>query len=301
MNSTETFCDVLLVDDDDNALEMLLLEMKASDLVAHACRNGNEALDFLEKQIPGAILLDVQMPGMDGFETCRKIREVNENVPVIFMTGLGETEDIVRGFEVGANDYVTKPLSLPVVMARLQAHTRTARLVRVTREAINASSSAMLAVDESGMLLWCNSSASQLIKGLHPEVELFEASTLPMEFDGLLITGKKDGDLVIELPGGGVAARCITGADNEIKVFTLSRLSVSSVEPVRAESQLTDRESEVLLWVARGKTNRDIAEILGMSPRTVNKHLEHIFEKLGVETRTAAAAAGARALVLKGA
>ena len=58
--------------------------------------------------------------------------------------------------------------------------------------------------------------------------------------------------------------------------------------------RLTARESEVLLWVARGKTNRDIADILGMSPRTVNKHLEHIFEKLGVETRTAAAAAARR-------
>jgi len=53
---------------------------------------------------------------------------------------------------------------------------------------------------------------------------------------------------------------------------------------------LTQREAEVLLWLSRGKTNRDISEILGMKPRTVNKHLEHIFEKLGVETRTAAAA-----------
>ena len=53
---------------------------------------------------------------------------------------------------------------------------------------------------------------------------------------------------------------------------------------------MTARESEVLLWVTRGKTNRDIAEIIGVSPRTVNKHLEHVFEKLNVETRTAAAA-----------
>jgi len=71
--------------------------------------------------------------------------------------------------------------------------------------------------------------------------------------------------------------------------------SVADWKPPR----LTDRESEVLLWVARGKTNRDIGEILGMSPRTVNKHLEHIFEKLGVETRTAAAAAAVRQFSLK--
>ncbi|HYF57970.1 MAG TPA: helix-turn-helix transcriptional regulator, partial [Burkholderiaceae bacterium] len=79
--------------------------------------------------------------------------------------------------------------------------------------------------------------------------------------------------------------------------------SAATTEAARADADassawrppaLTGRETEVLLWVARGKTNRDIAEILGMSPRTVNKHLEHVFEKLGVETRTAAAAAAAR-------
>ncbi|MEZ5701339.1 MAG: helix-turn-helix transcriptional regulator, partial [Burkholderiaceae bacterium] len=62
------------------------------------------------------------------------------------------------------------------------------------------------------------------------------------------------------------------------------------------EVALTPRETEVLSWLAKGKTNRDIAEILGMSPRTVNKHLEHVFEKLGVETRSAAAAIAGRLL-----
>ena len=63
-----------------------------------------------------------------------------------------------------------------------------------------------------------------------------------------------------------------------------------------ANAALTPRETEVLSWLAKGKTNRDIAEILGMSPRTVNKHLEHVFEKLGVETRAAAAALASRAM-----
>jgi DNA-binding CsgD family transcriptional regulator len=63
------------------------------------------------------------------------------------------------------------------------------------------------------------------------------------------------------------------------------------------EAALTPRETEVLSWLAKGKTNRDIGDILGMSPRTVNKHLEHIFEKLGVETRSAAAALASGHLV----
>jgi DNA-binding CsgD family transcriptional regulator len=63
-----------------------------------------------------------------------------------------------------------------------------------------------------------------------------------------------------------------------------------------ASAALTPRETEVLSWIAKGKTNRDVADILGMSPRTVNKHLEHVFEKLGVETRAAAAALASREL-----
>ena len=66
--------------------------------------------------------------------------------------------------------------------------------------------------------------------------------------------------------------------------------AVNAVHKRLSGAVLTPRETEVLSWLAKGKTNRDIADILGMSPRTVNKHLEHIFEKLGVETRTAAAA-----------
>jgi DNA-binding CsgD family transcriptional regulator len=67
-----------------------------------------------------------------------------------------------------------------------------------------------------------------------------------------------------------------------------------------ATAELTPRETEVLSWIAKGKTNRDIADILGMSPRTVNKHLEHVFEKLGVETRAAAAALASREMNLQG-
>ena len=73
--------------------------------------------------------------------------------------------------------------------------------------------------------------------------------------------------------------------------------SVASAERL-SHAALTPRETEVLTWLARGKTNRDIAEILGMSHRTVNKHLEHIFEKLGVETRAAAAALASRCIAV---
>ena len=78
-------------------------------------------------------------------------------------------------------------------------------------------------------------------------------------------------------------------------MLLLAQITTSGGDSARLQqAALTQREGEVLSWLAKGKTNRDIAEILEMSPRTVNKHLEHIFSKLGVETRSAAAAIGAR-------
>ncbi len=201
--------DVLVVDDDADALRMIQRALGSGATRVRCVATGAQALAAIDAAPPDAVLLDVLMPGMDGFETCRQLRVRHPELPVIFMTGLGETEHVVRGFEVGANDYVTKPVSAPQVLARLQAHTRTARMIRAIRDAV--------------------------------------------------------GTEAVPEPAEGV------------------------VHP-----KLTARESEVLLWVARGKTNRDIADILGMSPRTVNKHLEHVFEKLGVETRTAAAAAARR-------
>ena len=79
--------------------------------------------------------------------------------------------------------------------------------------------------------------------------------------------------------------------------FSDSATPASAAASRLNDAALTPRETEVLSWLAKGKTNRDIGDILGMSPRTVNKHLEHIFEKLGVETRSAAAALASGHLV----
>ncbi|AVS76709.1 DNA-binding response regulator, partial [Paracidovorax avenae] len=92
-------------------------------------------------------------------------------------------------------------------------------------------------------------------------------------------------------PGQRLLARPL-GASGLGETMLLLSVQAAGAEPAARlpRVDLTPRETEVLSWIAKGKTNRDIADILGMSPRTVNKHLEHIFEKLGVETRTAAAA-----------
>ncbi|MDB5815629.1 MAG: DNA-binding response regulator [Rhodocyclales bacterium] len=290
MSMHDDCCDVLLVDDSADTIALLTQELEGAGLKVHAARSGPAALRHLDLHAPGAILLDVQMPGMDGFETCSQIRARFDDMPVVFMTGLGETEHIVRGFEVGGNDYVTKPVAPLEVIARLQAHTRTARLVRATREAVNAADIAMLATD-GVRLLWSNTAARQLLHELQSDLSLIEGEAVAEPLQSMLLLRHNQDECLIPLVRGKLRARRVTETDQAIGIIALSRSDASPGVVGWNPPQLTARESEVLLWVSRGKTNRDIADILGMSPRTVNKHLEHIFEKLGVETRTAAAAA----------
>lgn len=281
---------ILLVDDDDDAQNMLRTGLTDAGMRVAVADSGEHALESLAQTLPDAILLDVIMPGLDGFATCGKIRMIDENLPVIFMTGLGETEHIVRGFEVGGTDYVTKPVSIPVVIARLQSHTRVSRMIRTTREALGAMDTAMLAHDKDFTLLWNNESARKLFATLTAEKFLEEGKTLPFRQNNEPQTEQA---FVVAVGTGAVEVRRMSSTNDDITICMLKQVDAAPSQEWQLP-RLTDRETEVLLWVARGKTNRDIGEILGMSPRTVNKHLEHIFEKLGVETRTAAAAAASR-------
>lgn len=199
---------VLIVDDLPENLSMLHDALDEAGYKVLVATNGESALARARQALPDVILLDAVMPGIDGFEVARRLKAdfTTQHIPIVFMTGLTETEHVVAAFEAGSSDYVTKPVRPPEVLARIAAHLRTAR-------------------------------------------QLQEAAR-----------NTPDG-----LDDGTLAAR-LTAA------FTL-----------------TPREAEVLFWVIKGKTSRDIGDILGTSPRTVNKHLEHVFEKLGVETRTAAA------------
>lgn len=199
---------VLLIDDAPDTVRMIAEALDEAGFTVLVATDGASALKRVARLRPDAVLLDACMPGMDGFETCRQLKLAPgmHTVPVIFMTGLTETERIIEALAVGGIDYLVKPVAPDELVARLHAHLRVAR-----------------------------------------------------ELDQAIQTQHRTEN---EPPTNG---------------------------PIR-ENPLTPREMDVLEWVAHGKTNRDIGDILSTSPRTVNKHLEHIYEKLGVETRTAAGA-----------
>jgi DNA-binding NarL/FixJ family response regulator len=275
---------VLLVDDAPSSLGHLYQSLESAGYSVVVALDGQSALERLEMVLVDAVLLDAVMPGLSGFETCKLIKSnpTLAHLPVIFMTGLAETEHIVTAFDSGGIDYVVKPVRVEEVLARLQAHIRTARVTRLAREAVDVAGFGVVLIDTQGRIAWQS-----------PQAKLLLAQDVSaINLSGLLSGAPEQA----RMPGyPDISVRNLGQVGLGETMLLLAQDGQRGGDSDRLQqAALTHRESEVLSWLAKGKTNRDIAEILGMSPRTVNKHLEHIFDKLGVETRSAAAAIGAR-------
>ncbi|MDH5709189.1 MAG: DNA-binding response regulator [Hylemonella sp.] len=280
---------VLVVDDAPDTLRMLCDALAQEGYTVLVARDAVEALARFELAVPDAVLLDAIMPGDDGFTLCRRLKAEPSwaHVPVLFMTGLSETEQIVQGFASGGVDYVVKPLKIPEVLARLATHLRNAHVSRLAREAVDVAGLGVVLLDSQGRMAW---RSPQAMRWLHEALGQGDDDAALRDW---LQRAVHEGEIDTALPDGGRLQARYLGSGGPGEVMVLLRRHSASADPSQqrlADAALTPRETEVLSWLAKGKTNRDIADILGMSPRTVNKHLEHIFEKLGVETRTAAAA-----------
>ncbi len=192
---------ILVIEDEPEMRRNLQTMLRLEGFEVLSAANGRAGLAVAQAEIPDLILCDVMMPVMDGHELLRALREVpgTMNIPFVFLTAKGERADLPSGMNLGADDYLTKPVAREDLL-----------------EAVNARFKRQNQLDQR-------------------------------EF----------------------------------------RPDFSSAEPLLSLG-LTPRVAEVLLWVAQGKTNADIATILGISESTVKKHLLDIFVHLGVETRSAA-------------
>lgn len=304
MNDADPKTVVLVVDDNPDTLAMLTAALEQLGAQVLVATDGERALTAVARIVPDIVLLDAVMPQMDGFETCRRLKRLPElaHVPIIFMTGLRDTDRIVEGLEAGGVDYVTKPIVIDELLARIRVHTGNARLSKSARAALDTTGRFLFATDAGGRLLWSTPQASRLLAAAFanfddlnftfptPVVKWLEARNegLIDQHAAVLQVGPSGRTLNISFVGR-------MGGD-EILVRVAEESASEDASFLKEKLGLTAREAEVLLWIARGKSNRDIGQILGMSPRTVNKHLEQIYVKLGVENRAAAAAIAVRHL-----
>ncbi|OLP44226.1 response regulator [Rhizobium oryziradicis] len=292
---------VLLVDDSPETLGFLTDALEQSGFSVLIATSGKAALGIVERISPDLILLDAIMPGMDGFETCRQIKANPSvaQVPVIFMTGLTDTEHVVHALDSGGVDYLTKPINIDELRARIRVHLSNARSAQSARVALDAAGRHLIALRGDGSLLWSTPQASRLVSDATGREDGLETVTRAIA-DTIKSSRPLARDTAFSIPQEDAASLQITylgsmGADEFL--FRLTQANTQREdERLRQAFGLTQRESEVLLWIARGKPNRDIGEILGLAARTVNKHLEQIYVKLGVENRASAAVKAAAVL-----
>jgi len=302
-NQTEEVC-ILVVDDSPDSLKFLTDVIEETGVTVLVALDGQKALEVIEQVTPDVILMDAVMPGMDGFETCRRVKHDSAmlHVPVIFMTGLSDTEHIVEGFQAGGVDYLVKPIDPDELIARMQVHLANARLAQSAFVAMDEARRFLLATNIEGSILWNTPQAATIIERF---VEDDSSTTLRLpeyvkrwlseQFlakspspTQLVLKDTEEHQLLISYIGqSGPDEYLLRVIEND---FTNIQNRLSNV------FGLTAREAEVLTWIANGKANRDIGVILDLSPRTINKHLERIHRKLGVENRTAAAAMALNAL-----
>jgi len=225
----------------------------------------------------------------------------------------------VRGLEAGGIDYLTKPIAPDELLARMRVHLANAREAQEVRAALDVSGRTMLAADGRGNIKWATPQALRMLEklsganavaaevkagGLDPMAPA--AIELPPEVRAWLSRNGLSSTALYE-------SIVVAAHDTKMRFRLLSRLRedeillvIQQAAPIEVERAgvsklqkrfgLTSREAEVLYWLSCGKSNRDIAEILGISYRTADKHLEHVYTKIGVESRSGAIAASVRSL-----
>lgn len=293
MTSQDSKGIVLIVDDSADSLGVLNEALANEGYTIFVAMDGAQALAIADRMAPDIVLMDAIMPKLDGFEACRALKQNSElcDVPVVFMTGLSDTESVLKGLEAGGVDYINKPVKLDEMLARVKVHLSNYRLTQSARVALDEVGQLTFACDINGEIVWSTTQARQILSSVADDNST-TASPLAEQLRGWLVQApSKYSSIPLKGLKSSVQVKYLgRPSPGEYLLRLLEDDELVARTSLKERFELTEREAEVLFWISRGKTNREIGLILSMSPRTVNKHLEPIFRKLSVENRTTAAA-----------
>jgi DNA-binding NarL/FixJ family response regulator len=286
----------LVVDDSPETLRMLTDALDSAGMTVMVALDGAAAMRIVEQITPDIVLLDAMMPGIDGFETPpaeagsrprRRAGDLHD----------GPRRNRAHRARPGSRRRRLRHQAAEMI-ARIKVHLANARLSQSARAALDVSGRYLFAVNRVGKVIWATPQAQKLL-----DADDRADTGAPLELPQPWLEWLEELHDGLTQPKAALKSSPLRTADLRMQYMGklgpdefLQRLSrdtgTESSWDLSKELGLTTRESEVLSWLSKGKTNRDIAQILGLSPRTVDKHLEQIYEKLGVENRTAAVATG---------
>lgn len=283
---------ILVVEDSPDSLGMLHETLEQSGYTVLLAPNGEKALEIVSHISPDAILMDAMLPGINGFEATRRIKKLSHarSTPVLFMTGLDDTDHIVEGLEAGGVDYIVKPINATEMVARLKVHLVNAQDAQTAKAALEISGQSLIATNGDGVVLWATPSVRR--RFIPGESRLRSQTMVWLRLNSSESEPVFYSEPCVETDDQGQSVQLIyLGLSGKQQYLMRVRESEENTtrSVVKEFFDLTCREADVLLWLVNGKSNKEIAEILSISPRTVNKYLDHVYVKLGVENRTAAA------------
>ena len=314
---------ILIVDDDPNNLKMLFRNLQSANYKVLIAESGPIALRQLRSMTPDIILLDVIMPDMDGFAVCRQLKKMPEtqNIPIIFMTSLNDIESKVRGFEVGGVDYLTKPLNLVEVLARLETHlSRTQLYLTVKQQAEQLQTEVEQRAAELQNEITQREAETaariELYELLHQQQTQLQSLTQVLSENIASNNRVNRSGLpkpIKQIVAGPLAilGQHLQEIEAQTKAYHDPDESLASIEPrikhckqilaalqrelgldgaeektdpidTMSVSQLSKREIEVLRLTAKGKTSFEIAAALNISHNTARTYRYRINQKLGI-------------------
>jgi DNA-binding response OmpR family regulator/DNA-binding CsgD family transcriptional regulator len=299
---------VLIVDDLPANVDIVLGFLAEAGYRILVSDGGHRALEQLARSLPDIILLDLMMPGLDGIETCKRIKANKEwsHIPVIMMTAADELSKKLAAFQAGAVDFVTKPVQPEEVQARVQTHLQLRDLQKsleeknqelaeeielrldAEKQLETSLEQALVIANQQGQILFATGQARILLNSFFAQGS---DKILPAELQSWLsgpdsqrprvIIHKKRGEIEVD--------HFALSKSGNISLLRIEHRNGDNGPKALLALGVTAREAEVLYWISEGKTNPEIAIIIDASLNTVKKHAINLFAKLGVETRTGAA------------
>lgn len=315
INPDKTPRTLLIIDDTINNLRVAVDLLDAYGFRILTASDGESGIERAHLAQPDLILLDVRMPGLDGFECCRRLKAHpgTAHIPVIFMTALTDTDNKVRGFELGGVDYVSKPFDAGELLARVRTHLELADLRRGLEQRVEERTAALAAevaqrkriqADQS-MLLDLLRDQSEQLRALTRQSLADEANT-PAAYPSPALAAQIEAVRIVLAQMDNQLQTAETEPD-ALSADALRRQSLHALSLLKSIAdaldrpplppahtngmarlqedplfKLTTREYEVLQLIGQGKSNAEIADILVVSRSTVSSYRSRILTKLGV-------------------